>query len=71
MQFYQSGVFNDCTNQVDHAVLLVGFNATKGWKIKNSWGSSWGESGYAWLQDGNTCGICSIPTAPTIASEPS
>lgn len=42
MQFYQSGVFNNCTNQVDHAVLLVGYDSTKGWKIKNTWGSSWG-----------------------------
>lgn len=42
MQFYQSGVFTDCDTQVDHAVLLVGYNVTKGWKIKNSWGASWG-----------------------------
>ena len=54
---YKSGVFSasSCTNNtVNHAVLAVGYNlegdSDSGYKpyvlIKNSWGSSWGLSGY-------------------------
>lgn len=51
LQYYKSGVFNDChSNEIlDHAVLLVGYQAGVGWKIKNSWGVKWGEEGYAWI----------------------
>jgi cathepsin L len=50
---YQSGVFN-CTAKdldIDHAVQVVGYgnDPTSGldyWIVRNSWGSSWGESGY-------------------------
>ena len=56
---YSSGVFNNCGTSINHAVLLVGV-VDGTWKIKNSWASSWGESGYIRLASGgsNTCGIC-------------
>lgn len=38
-------------------VLLTGL-ADEYWKCKNSWGTTWGESGYIRLARGNTCGIC-------------
>lgn len=54
---YKSGVFSNCGSSIDHAVLLVGIVGGN-WKIKNSWGTTWGEAGYIRLASGNTCGLC-------------
>jgi C1A family cysteine protease len=54
---YRSGVFNNCASSINHAVLLVGVVGGN-WKIKNSWGTSWGEAGFIRLAGGNTCGLC-------------
>merc|ERR1712060_671893 len=49
-QQYKSGVMTgDCGTSLDHGVLLVGYGTDGNddyWKVKNSWGSDWGESGY-------------------------
>lgn len=38
-----------------HAVLLVGYDLSERlWRVRNSWGSSWGDGGYAWLSWGWT-----------------
>jgi C1A family cysteine protease len=76
LQYYSSGVLlasNSCDpNALNHAVTLIGFGVTSGgtpyWIIKNSWGSSWGESGYFRIQKGKgMCGINKYVIAPTIA----
>ena len=55
---YKSGVFTNChLTPLNHAVLLVGYEDSGAWIVKNSWGTSWGESGYIRLAAGNTCGI--------------
>ena len=54
---YGSGVFNNCRASINHAVLLVGV-VNGNWKIKNSWGTGWGEQGFIRLAAGNTCGVC-------------
>ena len=55
---YRSGVFSNCRTSINHAVLLIGVNGGN-WKIKNSWGTGWGESGFIRLSGtGNTCGVC-------------
>lgn len=65
-QFYNGGVLtSDCGTQLDHGVLAVGYGTENGvnyWKVKNSWGATWGDEGYIKLsrdvqQEGGQCGI--------------
>jgi cathepsin L len=70
---YESGIFSSCpkyysVSQINQAVLLVGVTKTF-WKIKNSWGTGWGESGYMRLSTAggfgaNSCGICTQNAYP-------
>jgi cathepsin L len=50
-QAYKSGVFNENSSaNINHAITLVGWDDSKqAWRIKNSWGTAWGESGYMWI----------------------
>jgi C1A family cysteine protease len=62
-QLYTGGVMcGVCGTNLDHGVTLVGYGtATTGgdyWKIKNSWGTTWGEQGYIQMCRGkNECGV--------------
>jgi C1A family cysteine protease len=60
---YKSGIFNNCGTRLNHGVLLVGIT-DQYWRIKNSWGTAWGESGYIRLARGNTCGVCNMSAYP-------
>jgi len=42
---------------LNHAVVVVGY-APEYLIIKNSWGTAWGENGFARLARGNTCREC-------------
>jgi len=64
-QFYESGIFDDCSTTLDHGVLLVGYTPDA-WIIKNSWSTSWGEQGYIRLKRGNTCGLANTASYPTL-----
>jgi len=73
-QFYKGGVISSgCGVKLDHGVLVVGYgteNGTDYWKVKNSWGPTWGESGYVRVkrglpQDGE-CGIKDGPVYPIV-----
>lgn len=74
-QSYQDGVYDDkiaCTDQVNHAVVLVGYgtdlNGNDYWLIKNSWGTSFGENGYMKIARNreNLCGVASEISYPII-----
>jgi len=75
-QFYTSGVMDSsqCGTQLDHGVLVVGYGEQDGegyWKVKNSWGASWGMNGYILLGRGTgekagVCGVLMQPSYPTM-----
>merc|ERR1712198_141207 len=62
-QFYSSDIL-DCRSfhSLNHAVFAVGYNDGSDFIVRNSWGKSWGESGYVRVgMGGNPCGIADYP----------
>ena len=70
-QLYKSGVFTAaCGDSLDHGVLAVGYGTMDGldyYRVKNSWGTTWGDNGYINLGRGSAypktgqCGMLSGP----------
>lgn len=66
---YKNGVYDGkCSHaydDADHCTQLVGYDSTGSqpyWKVRNSWGSDWGEQGYIRLPMGvNSCGLANWP----------
>lgn len=66
---YASGIFSGCAagqTSVNHAVVLVGVDSAGNWRIKNSWSTGWGESGYMRLSGTNDCGILGYAVFPVL-----
>ncbi|VDQ11156.1 unnamed protein product [Trichobilharzia regenti] len=54
-----------------HGILIIGYgyqDDEEYWLLKNSWGKSWGENGYAKIKRnaGNMCGIATMAIIPTL-----
>jgi len=62
---YTGGIYTSCTTNLDHAVLLVGYNSQY-WIIKNSWGASWGTAGFIYVARSSACDtmLTSYPAFP-------
>ena len=72
LQTYSTGILGEsCGRSINHCVQVVGAGVSGGtpyWKVRNSWGTSWGEDGYCKIQYGiNACGIASDATTVNIA----
>jgi len=60
---YIDGIVKSCGDNVDHCVQIVGVDTDEGsWKVRNTWGTDWGEGGYIRIATGrNLCGIATDP----------
>jgi len=57
---YKSGIYrhNKGSNVGGHAISLIGYNQTERyWIIRNSWGNTWGENGFARISWEDSSGI--------------
>lgn len=49
--------YEECpTLKSDHSVVIVGYGKKEGipvWVVRNSWGSTWGKSGYFYVEIGS------------------
>eukprot|EP00758_Cryptobia_borreli_P013122 Tbor_TRINITY_DN5806_c0_g2::TRINITY_DN5806_c0_g2_i3::g.7362::m.7362/K01373/CTSF; cathepsin F len=75
-QSYMGGIVSNCPNmQIDHGVLIVGFDDTAPtpyWIIKNSWTANWGEEGYIRVAKGSDqCGLTNSPSSSIVGQSPS
>lgn len=75
MIFYSNGVYYEpeCgkkEDQLDHAVLLVGYGKAYDqnyWLVKNSWSTYWGNDGYILMSaKDNNCGVATAATFPKV-----
>jgi len=68
---YHGGVLQNpsCSNTgLNHAINIVGYGTSgqQYWKVRNSWGTSFGEQGYIRMARGNCqCGLCRQVVYPT------
>ena len=70
---YDGGIYNaeDCSERAvfTQTLLIIGYgeeNGQKFWIVQNSWGTSWGEKGFARISRGsNVCELESHASMPT------
>jgi len=69
-QYYSGGILTTCGSSIDHCVQATGYanygSSGAYWIVRNSWGQSWGESGYIWIEIGQD--LCAIGDDATVVS---
>jgi len=73
-QLYNGGIITKgCSsekNMIDHCVQLTGFGVngtTPYWRIRNSWGTQWGEQGFIRVMRGkDLCCVAQVVTNPKL-----
>lgn len=80
IQFYVKGVFSNrfCGTGLNHGVTAVGYGTDSAlkkdfWIVRNSWGGSWGETGYIRMDreiqpKTGICGICMASSYPQVSA---
>ena len=64
---YQGGIFTGCPDYntskaaVNHAVVLVGYDSSGNYIVKNSWGTTWGDNGFATVSAAADCAFSYLP----------
>ncbi|CAE6180743.1 unnamed protein product [Arabidopsis arenosa] len=70
---HQPGIYNGpCGTDLDHALVIVGYGSENGqdyWIVRNSWGTTWGDAGYAKMArnfeyPSGLCGIAMLASYP-------
>ncbi|CAA7398633.1 unnamed protein product [Spirodela intermedia] len=76
-RFHRSGVFGGpCSAETNHFLTVIGYgtdyNGIEYWLVKNSWGTGWGEGGFAMIQrnvgGSGRCGILTYSLYPLMNS---
>lgn len=65
-----NGLLTGNSSGINHIIAVTGWDDTKqAWQMKNSWGSSWGNGGYAWVPYHNFS-ICNDAAFLQYSSQP-
>lgn len=72
---YEEGIYHhvygECPYYNNHAVLIVGYSeGNQYWKIKNSWGTAWGEGGFFRIRWEDTGAHLGLATTAMTYGEP-
>lgn len=61
--YYAGGIYSGCPSfltsysNINHAVMIYGYDANGNWLIKNNWGKGWGDGWYAKISKSNNCAL--------------
>lgn len=70
---YSDGIYAcGAPSTITHALLVMGFGAEEGvdyWLVQNSWGTSWGQGGFAKIRRGS-CSLAACASFPVGVIDP-